>query len=124
MKNQRKNKVDVIDWAINDGPLARDRPSTEGLAAAIGNFDGVHRGHQKVIAAATEVAKRDNLTSAVITFDPHPREFFRKDDVPFYLADRQEKDRLLIEYQMTYAIAQNLHFRRFGTLVLCWYWKY
>ena len=68
--------VDVIDWAINDAPLAQDRSSTVGLAAAIGNFDGVHRGHQKVVAAATEAAQRNNLTSAVITFDPHPREFF------------------------------------------------
>ena len=45
----------------------------------------------KVIAAAKEAAQRDNLTPAVITFDPHPREFFRQDDSPFHLADRQEK---------------------------------
>ena len=61
----------------------QDCSSTVGLAAAIGNFDGVHRGHQKVVAAATEAAQRDNLTPAVITFDPHPREFFRRDDAPF-----------------------------------------
>ncbi len=95
MKNQQENMVDVIDWAINDAPLKKDWPCMTGLAAAIGNFDGVHRGHQKVIAAATEAAQRDNLGSAVITFDPHPREFFRRDDAPFHLADRQEKDRLL-----------------------------
>ena len=95
MKNQQENMVDVIDWAINDAPLAKDCSCTPGLAAAIGNFDGVHRGHQKVIAAATEAAERENLTPAVITFDPHPREFFRRDDAPFHLADRQEKDRLL-----------------------------
>ena len=50
--------VDVIDWAVNDAPLAQDCFSTPGLAAAIGNFDGVHRGHQKVVAAATEAARR------------------------------------------------------------------
>ena len=72
--------VDVIDWVVNDPPLAQDCSRTAGLAAAIGNFDGVHRGHQKVIAAAMEAAQRDNLTPAVITFDPHPREFFRQDD--------------------------------------------
>ena len=87
--------VDVIDWAINDAPLVQDCSGTAGLAAAIGNFDGVHRGHQKVVAAATEAAQRDNLAPAVITFDPHPREFFRRDDAPFHLADRREKDRLL-----------------------------
>ena len=58
------------------------------LTAAIGNFDGVHRGHQKVVAAACEAAKRDGLVPAIITFDPHPREFFRQEDAPFHLADR------------------------------------
>ena len=75
-ENQQENTVDVIDWAINDGPLAQNCSNAAGLAAAIGNFDGVHRGHQKVVAAATEAGQRNNLTSVVITFDPHPREFF------------------------------------------------
>ena len=103
--------VDVIDWAINDAPLAQDCSSTAGLAAAIGNFDGVHRGHQKVVAAAIEAAQRDNLTPAVITFDPHPREFFRKDDAPFHLADRQEKDRLLSDLLGQHSPAKVIHVR-------------
>ncbi|MEC8654541.1 MAG: bifunctional riboflavin kinase/FAD synthetase, partial [Pseudomonadota bacterium] len=74
------------------GDAALDGPP---LAAAIGNFDGVHRGHQKVVAAACDAAKRDGLMPAIITFDPHPREFFRQEDAPFHLADRAEKDRLL-----------------------------
>ena len=80
----------VVRWQIGDAAL--DGPP---LAAAIGNFDGVHRGHQKVVAAACDAAKRDGLVPAVITFDPHPREFFRQEDAPFHLADRNEKDRLL-----------------------------
>jgi riboflavin kinase/FMN adenylyltransferase len=111
MKSQKKNTVDVIDWAINDAPLAHDCSSTVGLSAAIGNFDGVHRGHQKVVAAATEAAQRDNLTAAVITFDPHPREFFRRDDAPFHLADRQEKDRLLADLLGQSALAKVVHVR-------------
>ena len=101
--------VDVIDWAINDAPLVHDCSGTVGLAAAIGNFDGVHRGHQKVVAAATVAARRDNLTSAVITFDPHPREFFRQDEAPFHLADRQEKDRLLSDLLGQSARARIIH---------------
>ena len=111
MKNQQENMVDVIDWAVTDTPLSQDCSSTAGLAAAIGNFDGVHRGHQKVVAAATEAAQRDNLTPAVITFDPHPREFFRQDDAPFHLADRQEKDRLLSDLLGQSAPAKVIHVR-------------
>ena len=111
MKSQKENMVDVIDWAINDAPLAQDCSSTAGLAAAIGNFDGVHRGHQKVVAAAIEAAQRDNLTPAVITFDPHPREFFRKDDASFHLADRQEKDRLLSDLLGQNSPAKVIHVR-------------
>ncbi|HWT71026.1 MAG TPA: bifunctional riboflavin kinase/FAD synthetase [Oxalicibacterium sp.] len=45
-------------------------------ALAIGNFDGVHRGHQALLARLREVALQMGLESAVMTFEPHPREFF------------------------------------------------
>jgi riboflavin kinase/FMN adenylyltransferase len=45
-------------------------------ALAIGNFDGVHRGHQALLARLREVASSMGLESAVMTFEPHPREFF------------------------------------------------
>jgi len=90
MTDQHNKSVDVIAWAVGDAAL--DGPP---LAAAIGNFDGVHRGHQRVVAAACVAANRDGLTPAIVTFDPHPREFFRQDDAPFHLADRAEKDQLL-----------------------------
>ncbi len=45
-------------------------------ALAIGNFDGVHRGHQALLARLREVASKMELESAVMTFEPHPREFF------------------------------------------------
>ena len=79
-----------MHWQIGDRPL-------DGLplAAAIGNFDGVHRGHQKLVMAACEAAKRDGLMPAIITFNPHPRDFFRQEAAPFRLIDNAEKDRLL-----------------------------
>ena len=79
-----------MHWQIGDAPL--DGPP---LAAAIGNFDGVHRGHQKLVMAACEAAKRDGLMPAIITFNPHPRDFFRQEGAPFRLVDNAEKDRLL-----------------------------
>ena len=79
-----------MHWQIGDSPL--DGPQ---LAAAIGNFDGVHRGHQKLVTAACEAAKRYGLMPAIITFNPHPRDFFRQEAAPFRLVDNAEKDRLL-----------------------------
>lgn len=56
-------------------------------AVAIGNFDGVHRGHQALIARAGEAARRraENCRLTVLTFEPHPRAFFQKDQPPFRL---------------------------------------
>lgn len=47
-------------------------------ALAIGNFDGVHRGHQALLAQVRSAATRLNLRAAVMTFEPHPREFFAR----------------------------------------------
>ena len=47
-----------------------------GAVVAMGNFDGVHRGHQAVIAAAEDRARGFGKPAAVLTFEPHPRVFF------------------------------------------------
>ena len=54
-------------------------------SVAIGNFDGVHLGHQAVIREAAAHAEKLGTTLSVITFDPHPRRFFRPEDPPFQL---------------------------------------
>lgn len=51
--------------------------SLKGGAVAIGNFDGVHRGHKKVLAAACETAEALDAPAVALTFEPHPRSFFR-----------------------------------------------
>jgi riboflavin kinase/FMN adenylyltransferase len=56
-----------------------------GAVVAIGNFDGVHRGHRRVIATACELARAAGAPSGVMTFAPHPRRFFRPDQPPFLL---------------------------------------
>ncbi len=45
----------------------------------LGNFDGLHLGHQKILKFTKELAKKDNLKSALLTFEPHPRHFFNPD---------------------------------------------
>lgn len=58
----------------------------KGGVFAIGNFDGVHRGHQAVIAMAQNHASELNVPSGVLTFEPHSREFFAPDAPPFRLS--------------------------------------
>ena len=51
--------------------------AAHGSVMALGNFDGMHRGHQAVIARAESLARAQNRPCAVMTFDPHPRRFFK-----------------------------------------------
>lgn len=66
-----------------------------GAALAIGNFDGVHRGHLEVLEQARAIAERENKLFGVLTFDPHPRSFFRPDEPHFCLTPVDLKARLL-----------------------------
>ena len=52
------------------------------VALTIGNFDGVHRGHQAMLGRLTEAGEDLELPSTVLTFDPHPREFFARESAP------------------------------------------
>ena len=62
----------------------RDVPAKlKGAALAIGNFDGVHRGHQEVLNAAIKIAREEGRRSGAVVFEPHPREFFAP-DAPFF----------------------------------------
>ena len=58
-----------------------------GGVVAIGNFDGVHNGHQALIRALLDVARADNKPALVLTFSPHPRRHFKPDQPPFQLSD-------------------------------------
>ena len=58
--------------------------SVRGVTLALGNFDGVHRGHAHLLASAH--AARPDAPLAALTFEPHPRELFRPDDPPFRLS--------------------------------------
>jgi riboflavin kinase / FMN adenylyltransferase len=66
---------------IFQGISPRHAP-TSGRVVTIGNFDGVHLGHQALIHKTVALAKAQHLTSTVVTFEPHPKAFFLPDQAP------------------------------------------
>jgi riboflavin kinase / FMN adenylyltransferase len=82
-----KNFLVVRDSAPDD--------ALRGAVVAIGNFDGVHRGHRAVIAVAMAQARALGKPAAVLTFEPHPRAFFNPTEPLFRLTDAAAKLRLL-----------------------------
>ena len=77
---------------VRDGA---DPGALRGAVVAMGNFDGVHRGHRAVIGAALERARGLGKPAAALTFEPHPRAFFHPDAPLFRLTDEAAKLRLL-----------------------------
>ena len=66
-----------------------------GAVVAIGNFDGVHRGHQQLLAETRAEAERRNTHWSLVTFEPHPRSFFRPSEPVFRLTPLPLKARLV-----------------------------
>jgi riboflavin kinase / FMN adenylyltransferase len=83
-----KSFVVLHDGAPEAGPL-------QGAVLAIGNFDGVHRGHRAVIAAALTRARALRRPAAALTFEPHPAAVLRPAEPLFRLTDEKSKLRLL-----------------------------
>jgi riboflavin kinase/FMN adenylyltransferase len=70
----------------------RDVPqAARGAVLAIGNFDGVHRGHQALIKAAVDEARTIGAPAGVLVFEPHPREFFHPKEPHFHLTPLKRK---------------------------------
>lgn len=67
-------------------------------AVTIGNFDGVHLGHQAILAQVKAAAARLGIPSCVVTFEPHPRELFSPLSAPTRLSSLREKCELLFEH--------------------------
>ena len=74
----------------------------KGVAATIGNFDGVHLGHQKLIKALKIKANQLNIPLVVILFEPQPREFFQKNTAPVRISSLREKLEILKSCDVDY----------------------
>ena len=89
------------DMMPNEFHLIRGRTLPADISRpviAIGNFDGLHRGHHAVIDAARELAKELHRPAAVLTFEPHPRSFFKPDAPLFRLTPEGIKAKLLARF--------------------------
>lgn len=79
------------------GPNVTIPEDARGAAIALGNFDGVHLGHQAVIASARAVADARAIALGAAVFEPHPRRFFKPDLPPFRLQTAKQRTRALGE---------------------------
>ena len=79
--------------------------TTRGTVLAIGNFDGVHLGHQQVIADARALAAAKNVPLGVMLFDPHPQQFFAPDAPPFRLTRLVTRAALLANLGVDFTLA-------------------
>jgi riboflavin kinase/FMN adenylyltransferase len=81
--------------------------NARGAAIALGNFDGVHVGHQAVVASARAVAEARGAPLGVAVFEPHPRRIFQRDAQPFRLQTNAQRARALsgLGVQHLYEIA-------------------
>lgn len=70
-------------------------PQDKGASIAFGAFDGIHRGHQVVIAAAADAARKLQAPLGVVSFDPHPWRWFNPDEADFLLTNPQQTSAVL-----------------------------
>jgi riboflavin kinase / FMN adenylyltransferase len=81
-------------------------PEFRGSAVAIGNFDGVHRGHRALIAEAKAQGRAKGALSSALVFEPHPREFFQPDEQQFRLTPLTRKLALFEELGLDVAFVE------------------
>jgi len=76
------------------------RPQHRGCVATVGNFDGMHLGHQAIIQELRQASERFRLPSIVVIFEPQPQEFFRPERAPARLMRLREKLDSFTQYQV------------------------
>ena len=76
---------------------------------AIGNFDGIHIGHQKIIQKLVNESKKMNVQSAILGFDPHPQQFFTKNYDGFNVINEKTKIELLDQLNVDYYITMEFN---------------
>lgn len=93
----RRNGINAIHDPKGTRWMTEVMAMEKGRAAVIGNFDGLHKGHQYVIDTLKREAKDRDLMPIAISFDRHPRALFDASFVPSYLSPKEEKCDILME---------------------------
>ena len=88
--NDRASRTISVYRSLAELPAGLDR-----TVAAVGNFDGVHRGHRKILSAVVEEARQLGAKALAITFEPHPEQFLRPELAPRLLTPMPERLRFL-----------------------------
>ncbi len=91
------------------------RTAERGCVVAIGNFDGLHLGHQAILGRLMERGREERLPAAVLTFEPHPREYFSPESAPARLMRLRDKVEMLAALGI-----DELRVLRFGSRVSHW----
>ncbi|MHA0856013.1 riboflavin biosynthesis protein RibF [Paenibacillus sp. CMAA1364] len=87
-------KTVMLSYPLTPEMLSDSQPPQ---VIAIGQFDGIHLGHVSVISSAIDIAKEKRIPSAVVTFNPHPKDVMGKGNYDGYLTPLQDKQALLEE---------------------------
>lgn len=91
--------------------LTRHRTSAKNGVLTIGNFDGVHLGHQQLINAVKRKADQLQTVAQIMIFEPQPKEFFLGEDAPSRLTNLREKYQLIKSYKIDELICQNFTYK-------------
>ena len=87
----QKGKMRIIESKLQFSQLQR------GVVLTVGNFDGVHKGHQKILCTAKKIAAEKGVPLVAMTFEPHPLAVIRPDKAPGILTSLKLKQQYLAQ---------------------------
>ena len=82
--------------------LNNSKEFTKDSTIIIGNFDGVHLGHQEIIRKCSQLASSNKF--GILTFDPHPREYFKRNKLPFKLTSKEQKYKMIERLNVNFLV--------------------